>query len=205
MRQEAGAGGRRQETDSLLLGGRASRPGNKQLKLILFGILIALITIASFGQAQRRTASTKVTPDKSVYLGLRYAGNKLPPGHKWISGSLLSDPYRDEKQYGVAEVVKGKVRMMWFDLLTHHDAEGHAHWIIKDVLFLPPMRRNQSLIHVDCLLANKPDPELIVIADNVLRGGYYASVRHAWRANRKTEKFEPIPVKGIKCVAQGDD
>jgi len=73
------------------------------------------------------------------------------------------------------------------------------------VLFLPIIQRNQFLLYSDCLLANKPDPELVVIADTVLRGGYYTRIRHAWRANRQTEKFEQIPVTGIKCVGQGDD
>ncbi len=171
---------------------------------IVFSLIITIAAIQS-SQAQQKSTPSRATPDKSRYIGLRYGGNKLPPGHKWIGGSLFSNPYHDEKQYGVTEVVKGNVRMMWFDLLTHHDAAGRAHWIIKDVLFLPPMRRNQLLFYVDCLLANQPDPELIVIADNVVRGGYYANVRHVWRANGKTEKFEPIPVKGIKCMVVGDD
>ena len=91
--------------------------------------------------------------------------------------------------------------MMWFDRFTHHDAAGMPNWEITDVLFLPPMRKNQLLFYVDCLRSNKPDPELVVIADNVVRGGYYARVRHAWRANRQTEKFQQIPVTGIKCEA----
>ena len=44
-----------------------------------------------------------------------------------------------------------------------------------------------------------------MIVDNVIRGGYYGRVRHAWRANRQSEKFQQIPVTGIKCEGQGDD
>ena len=93
---------------------------------------------------------------------------------------------------------------MWLDRLTHHDAAGNAHWEIKDVLFLPPMRKNELLFYVDCQRFNKPDPELIVITDGVLRGGYYVRVRHAWRASRQTEKFQEIPTSGIKCEGLGD-
>ncbi len=175
------------------------------MKSLVISFIIVAIIPASYSQQQKRTAIPETAHDKKQYLGLRYAGNKLPAGHKWIAGSLLSDPYKDEKQYGVIQVARGRVNMMWFDLLTHNDAEGHAHWIIKDVLFLPVIGKNQMLFHVDCLLNNQPDPELIVIVDNVLRAGYYTQVRHAWRANRRTEKFEPIPPKGIKCVAYGDD
>ena len=173
------------------------------MKSMVIAFVIGVIICTSHGQ-QKKT-SPEAPRDKRPYLGLRYAGNKLPAGHKWMAGSLISEPYKDEKQYGVTHVVRGRVNMMWFDLLTHNDAEGHAHWIIKDVLFLPPIGKNQTLFHVDCLLDDNPDPELIVIVDNVLRKGYYTTVRHAWRANRRTEKFESIAPKGIKCVAYGDD
>jgi len=168
-----------------------------------FLLLVLLFSLSS--QGQQTPAGLNTTTDKSNYIGLRYPGNKLPHGHKWIGGALLTDPYSDEKQYGVTEVSKGRVKMMWLDRLTHHDATGNAHWEIKDVLFLPPMRKNQLLFYVNCFLANKPDSELIVIMDSVVRGGYYGRVQHAWRANRKAEKFQQIPVAGIKCEGQGDD
>jgi hypothetical protein len=173
------------------------------MSLVRTLLLIALV-LAPYAQGQQRPAGLDAPNDKSRYIGLRYGGNKLPRGHKWIGGALLSDPYSDEKQYGVTEVSRGTVHIMWLDRLTHHDAAGDAHWEIKDVLFLPVMRKNRLLFYVNCSLANKPDPELIVITDSAVSGGYYGRVYHAWRANRQTEKFEQIPVAGIKCEAQGD-
>ena len=172
---------------------------------LIGSFLLLVLVVSSSSQGQQTPARLNATNDKSPCIGLRYAGNKLPRGHKWIGGALLTDPYSDEKQYGVTEVSKGRVRMMWLDRLTHHDAAGNAHWEIKDVLFLPPMRKDQLLFYVGCFQANKPDPELVVITDAVVRGGYYGRVRHAWRANRQTEKFQQIPVAGIKCEGQGDD
>lgn len=166
--------------------------------------LLIVLVFATYAQGQQRPARVDAPNDKSRYLGLRYGGNKLPRGHKWIGGALLSDPYSDEKQYGVTEVSRGAVKMMWLDRLTHHDAAGHAHWEIKDVLFLPVVRKNQLLFYANCFLANKPDPELVVITDSASRGGYYGRVRHAWRANRQTEKFEQVTAAGIKCESQGD-
>ena len=167
-------------------------------------LLLVLLFLPSL-HGHQTSAGPNATNEKRPYIGLRYAGDKLPPGHKWIGGALLTDPYSDEKQYGVTEVSKGRLRMMWLDRLTHHDAAGNAHWEIKDVLFLPSMRKDQLLFYVGCFQANKPDSELVVITDSVVRGGYYARARHAWRANRKTEKFQQIPVAGIKCEGQGDD
>lgn len=168
-------------------------------------LLFLVILFSPSTHGQQTPAGLNVVNDKSQYLGLRYAGNKLPRGHTWIGGALITDPYSNEKQYGVTEVAKARVRMMWLDRLTHHDAGGNAHWEIKDVLFLPPIQKNQLLFYVNCFRANKPDLELVVVTDPVVRGGYYGRVRHAWRANRKTEKFEQVPVTGIKCEGQGDD
>ena len=173
--------------------------------LLVCSLLHLWLLLAPLSQGQQPSAGLNVRGHKGPYLGLRYAGNKLPTGHKWIGGALLTDPYSNEKQYGVTEVSKGNVKMMWFDRLTHHDAAGNAHWEIRDVLFLPPIRKNQLLFYVNCYLANKPDSELVVITDPVVRAGYYGRVRHAWRANRQTEKFQQIPVAGIKCEGQGDD
>lgn len=172
---------------------------------LIRSFLILLLFVSHFSQGRQTPAALNAANDKGPYIGLRYAGNKLPRGHKWIGGALLTDPYSAEKQYGVTEVSKGRVKMMWLDRLTHHDAAGNAHWEIKDVLFLPPLRKHQLLFYVNCSLANKPDSELIVIADAVVRGGYYTRVRHSWRANRQSEKFQQIPVAGIKCEGQGDD
>ena len=168
-------------------------------------LLLLVLLFSPPLQGQQTSAKLTPTKEKIPYIGVRYAGNKLPRGYKWVGGALLTDPYSKEKQYGVTEVSKGGVKMMWLDLLTHHDAAGNAHWEIKDVLFLPSMRRNQLLFYVNCLRFDKPDPELIVITAAVVRGGYYGRPRHAWRANRQSEKFQQIPLAGIKCESQGDD
>jgi hypothetical protein len=172
---------------------------------VIRSVLILVLFFFPSLQGQKSPTGTIATKDKRPYIGLRYAGNKLPRGHKWIGGALLTDPYSDEKQYGVTEVSKGRVKMMWFDSLTHHAAAGNAHWEIKDVLFLPSMRKNQLLFYVACLRFDKPDPELIVIVDDVIRKGYFTHIRHAWRASRKSEKFEQISVAGIRCEGLGDD
>jgi hypothetical protein len=182
-----------------------SRGEWNQLMSLIHTLLLLVLLFSTSSPGQQAPAGLNVKNDKGPYIGVRYAGNKLPRGHKWIGGALLTDPYSKEKQYGVTEVSKGGAKMMWLDRLTHHDAAGNAHWEIKDVLFLPPMRKNQLLFYVNCFRANKPDSELVVITDPAVRGGYYGRVRYAWRANRQTEKFEQIRVTGIKCEGQGDE
>ena len=64
------------------------------MKCLVAILIIVAIIPSSYSQQQKRTAIPQTGNDKKPYLGLRYAGNKLPAGHKWIAGSLLSDPYR---------------------------------------------------------------------------------------------------------------
>ncbi|MFN2512655.1 MAG: hypothetical protein ABR568_14695 [Pyrinomonadaceae bacterium] len=116
----------------------------------MVAVLLLILLVVPSLQGQQTPARLNAANDKSPYLGLRHAGNKLPRGHKWIGGALITDPYSAEKQYGVTEVSKGRMKMIWLDRLTHHDAAGNAHWEIRDVLFLPTMRRNQLLFYVNC-------------------------------------------------------
>lgn len=89
--------------------------------------------------------------------------------------------------------------MLWFDRLTHRDEKGVAYWEVKDVLVLPAIPKTQILVYAMCLLNDQPDGEIAAVADHQPTEQYFKRVRKAWRANRTTEKFEPMPVKGIKC------
>jgi hypothetical protein len=94
--------------------------------------------------------------------------------------------------------------MLWFELGTHHDTAGHAFWEVLDVITLPAMNRNQILFYTLCLFNDQPDPEIAAIVQPLRRGGYETRTLRAWRANRKTRKFEEAPAKNVKCEMQGD-
>jgi len=170
------------------------------LKVLLGAALT--IAVASLLLAQTQAPAGQVSPPpKDKLIGQKH-GDQLPLDYKYVGGALLSDPYRDLKQYGVTEVSKGKGRAVWFERLTHHDEAGHAHWEILDVLFLPQLAKGQMLFYSTCTLAGQPEVELVAITDAPPRGRFYGRVRNAWRANRKTEKIEEIPLTGIKCGAR---
>ncbi|HSE16603.1 MAG TPA: hypothetical protein VLB46_06095 [Pyrinomonadaceae bacterium] len=158
--------------------------------------LLTLLTLAP-AAAQRASTPPKQTTDTAQYIGLRY-GPTLPRGLKSTGGSLVS-AVEDEKEYAMSEIRRGRIRMLWFDRLTHRDDNGIAYWEVKDVLVLPAIPNSQILVYAMCLLNDKPDSEIAAIADHQPTEQYFTRVRKAWRANRTTEKFEPMPVKGIKC------
>jgi hypothetical protein len=141
---------------------------------------------------------------KNPYVGLKY-GPRVPAGLKDFGGGLISDPYKDKEQYGMAHVAKGTVHMVWFEIMTHQDSEGRAHWEVLDVITTPTLRPKQELMLTLCTLNNQPDPEIVALIDLPPRGSYVTRTRKAWRANRLTRKFEEIPIRGVKCEMQGDE
>jgi hypothetical protein len=129
----------------------------------------------------------------------------MPRGLKQEGGGLISDPYRDKTQFGIAHVTRGKQNFLWFELGTHHNAAGQAFWEVLDVVTLPVLKRNHMVMYTLCLLNDKPDSEIAAIIEPVKPGSYETRTLRAWRANRQTRKFEEIAVKGVKCEMQGDD
>lgn len=173
----------------------------RKQSLILSSLCLALICFA-FGSVSSGQQNA-VTRDLSQYIGLRY-GPDLPRGLVYGGGGLITDPYKDTTQFGLTHVTRGSTNMIWFELLTHHDAKGKAYWEVLDVTSTPPLRRKQYVMVTLCLFNNKPDPEIAAVVESVPRS-YNLRVIKAWRANRQSRKLEAISVKGVKCEMQGDD
>ena len=167
--------------------------------ILLFWLTISLTLVPA--AAQRAAAPVKQSTDTAKYIGLRH-GKALPPGLKWIGGSLVS-AVRDEKEYGMTEIHRGTTKMLWFERMTHRDDNGTAYWEVKDVMVLPRISKKQVFLYAFCLLNNQHDSEIAAVADYDADAQYFTRVCRAWRANRQTEKFEAILTKGIKCENPG--
>ena len=165
----------------------------------LLPLLLAFVVLAPSRPAAQQSASAA---EASRYVGLRHDGRALPAGLKSVGGSLVSHPYEDAEQYGLAEIHRGRVKMLWFDYMTHRDSAGKPYWEVRDVLVLPRIPRGQLLCYANCYSGKKPDGEIVAFAEYT-DTEFLTRVRRAWRASRKTGKFEVIPVKGIKCTNEG--
>ena len=169
-----------------------------RLSVLVFIAGVAVLLPGAFAQrAPSRKAQDNPAVDSGKYVGLRH-GPSLPRGLKGTGGGLISDA-SDAVEYAVSEVQKGRVKMLWFDRLTHRDDSGKAHWEVKDVLVLPAIPRKQVLVYALCFSGQNRDKEIIAVADYQPGEEYLTRVRRAWRANRKTEKFEEILTEGIRC------
>lgn len=161
-------------------------------------LLLAFVVLAPSRPAAQQAASAV---EASRYIGLRYE-KTLPAGLKWVGASLVSDPYKDTRQYSLMEVHRGRVKMLWFKFMTERDAAGQPHWEVKDVLVLPRLTRTQLLTYAVCFSGNRPDGEIVAVVEYT-DTEFFRRVRRAWRANRATETFEQIPTRGIKCTNEG--
>lgn len=176
----------------------------KSVLLTIAPFCLLLFVTYSAGQTGTANKQTGSASGAAQYVGLKHGPN-LPRGLKDHGGGLITDPYKDTTQFGLAHVTRGTTNMVWFELMTHHDAEGKAYWEVLDAVTTPPLRRNQLLMLTLCNLNDKFDPEIAAVVQPVGRGSYETRVLKAWRANRQTRKLEVIPVRGVRCNMQGDD
>lgn len=174
------------------------------MKILFLFISMSLTIFPGQGRSAKEQNSPGSGDTKNTYVGLKH-GPRLPAGLKEVGGGLITDPYKDKVQFGLAHITKGKTNMLWFELGTHHDAEGHAYWEVLDSVTLPTMTRNQVLFYTLCLFNGQPDPEIAAIVQPLKPNSYETKTIKAWRADRRTRRLTEIPIKGVKCEMQGDD
>jgi hypothetical protein len=168
------------------------------LLLLTFSVLVPSRSGTQTTSPAKADASAA---ERTNYVGLKH-GAALPGDLKHVGGALVS-AVNEAKEYGISEVRRGKVRMLWFEYLTHRDQAGVAHWEVKDVLVVPGIRRKQILVYFGCFSVEKPDSEIVAIADYQSQEEFFTNVRRAWRANRNVERFEEISPRGVKCTNEG--
>lgn len=159
--------------------------------------LFLVLLIFACGAKTEKPAPKIAITNIQDYIGLRYGQDSNLEGIVYEGGNLL-EPLNGV-EYGVSNVLKDSLNLLWLEKLTHRDAEGKAFWEIRDVLVLPEMSEYEGLLISVCQLNNYPDPEIIAIGiftedENIVK------VRKAWRANRQLEKFEEIAADSVICV-----
>jgi hypothetical protein len=158
-----------------------------------------ILSLVRVERLQSAANNTQTAPDneRKSYIGLRY-GPGGPEGQQRYFGVL--------EDYGVAQVKRGNVEMLWLERMTGRDASGRAIWEVLDVVLLPPMSKTDYLQggHLVCLLNGVADPEIIAIFKGEPKNGVMDHVGQAWRANCRTGRFESISPEGITTTI-GED
>src|SRR5687767_1021264 len=82
----------------------------------------------------------------ACYINYKYKSvlseTTLPNGVKHAGGGLIGDINADPV-YGISQVSKGEVRMLWLEVSTGHDADGSVTgWQVIDVLSFPALSKS---------------------------------------------------------------
>lgn len=158
------------------------------MKYITF--LYILIVYSSFANGQ--------IVDPQVYLDNKY--NHEIDWTKSIEtgGALIYDHRKPNgDKYTLEQRRYKNLTMLVFNKIVGepYDLE------MLDILVIP-LKNSEFLSHQTCQLNNETDQEivaLVVLEDKE----FYDNILMAWRANRKTRKFEEISISGIICMNEG--
>ncbi|HAV77779.1 MAG TPA: hypothetical protein DCX53_10565 [Anaerolineae bacterium] len=122
----------------------------------------------------------------SQYIGLVY-----PPSPENLT-QVFSMLIQDHDGYSLMMVLDGGSKMLWLSKLSHYDESGSAFWEVKDVLPVSNLEAGLTLLPDGCSLADVPDSGIFVAGRNGV-------IRFAWRIDTSLDRFESIPIDGIKC------
>jgi hypothetical protein len=168
-------------------------------------------TVPVIAITQKTLVSTTTEQPSTVTVSNSYLGLKYPPLPASIKTSMswqkaFSNP-SSPASWGVDAVMDEKDIMLWLDETIGLDDTGHAISQVKDVVFLPPSAKSNSIIVGECVLAGQPDYEIVALVkldqkslDN--RWLPNSNIISAWRANQSTGKFEEISTENIECHAE---
>lgn len=174
------------------------------MKLFVVNILLIAFVHTPCPVGQRASsAQTPAGTERRKYVGLQI-GESLPTGHTSKSHFLIPSKSGVDipMDFGIREVSRGKLRMLWLERVTQRDVRGVPRWKVIDVLTLPRIGRNQVLAHSLCFIGGEYEPEVLAIFDYEDKE-YFTRARRAWRANRRGEKFVEIPANKLRCENEG--
>jgi hypothetical protein len=130
-------------------------------------------------------------------LGLEFGLDSFPSDFIEHTGYVLGA--MEENEYIIDHVSKGPTQLLWLCRLTGRDQQGSPNLKILDILILPVFASDEQLLMGTCNYQSQPDPEIISLA-KFIESEAKNEVRHAWRANRSTQRFEEIPASLVSCV-----
>ncbi|MEA5615505.1 hypothetical protein [Nodularia spumigena] len=189
---------------------------NLSVFLILFGV--NLLPVNAQKNTIHRVNSNK--NNNQIYIGIRYRHNfpgyylNYPKGIQHLGGWVVDDPGNlsldpghsiATPEYGISQVKKGNQEMLWFEILVDRDRNGNPNrWLVLDVFNVPKIDKSYTMVGHggSCLRNGISDIEIIAIA-KLEDTEELRQIQKAWRANRKTRKFEAISTKGVICFNTG--
>jgi hypothetical protein len=106
----------------------------------------------------------------------------------------------NDNEYGLSSYKKGPIDLIAFERVIRQ-ANGETKYSLIDILEINDRGKNQYIICGLCRLNEKTDKDIVAVyQDKNSDVQFYTKIIKAWKANRKTGKFEQIDTKGIDCI-----
>jgi hypothetical protein len=176
----------------------------KGLYPIIFWLLPIIIVIACTQKKEDRipipqsdSQQTTLPREYQQLLGQEFGPDSFPSEFTEHTGYVLG--LMEENEYIIDHVSKGQTQLVWLCKLTSRDREGRPHLKILDILILPTFDSDEQLLMGTCNYQSQSDPEIIAIV-KFIESETKNEVRHAWRTNRNTQRFEEVPASMVSCV-----
>jgi hypothetical protein len=119
-------------------------------------------------------------------------------GYKEQRGTLI-DPVTETGNYGLSVYAKSGYYIVVFDWSIPSEKVKYK---LLDILRVGPIKPQQDIILTMCRLNEKHDSQIIALV-KTNNSEYFKTIYKAWRANKKTGRFEAISTKGIDCLNDG--
>lgn len=144
-------------------------------------------------------------PDISEnYIGKVF--RDLPQELESEYGGLIDSKNRNEyeKQYAFSEIINtsNRQRLLWFEKELCANSENQTFFEIIDVIALSFNEDDMVMEPEYCMLDKVIDPEIFALGSRELNPKNLTIIDRAWRANRKTEKFEEISTERVECLGE---
>jgi len=132
------------------------------------------------------------------YMGLRYEA--MPAGVTYRSGAVLSTA-SGGGDFDLAHVATPRGEMIWLDSLARAGARPTR--VVRAVLRLPPLARDERLFMASCDVSGVLDIRVVAIVVEEPGAARFTKIRQAWRVNTARGRFDVIPVGGVTCEEPG--
>jgi hypothetical protein len=172
--------------------------------------VVALLVLACSRESARRepvtdpragdTAahpSTQPALASGPYIGTRH--NPLPAGVSFKGGTTFR---LGSAEYALSHVATPEGEMIWLDSIVS-TSNHEPTMLVRASLRVPPLARDEQLLMGSCDANGHLDERVVAIAVKNPEDRRTTTIRQAWRADARRERFDVIPVTGVSCDDPG--
>ncbi|GAB3550099.1 hypothetical protein GCM10027343_32740 [Noviherbaspirillum agri] len=153
----------------------------------LLGVVLMLIT--GVGQAENLVGS--VVPP-------------YPTGFRDGGGACISKTVGEKNvcQYSIGILRKRGVHLLYLGKAAPRSDPKKARWTVTDQMSIKDIPHGHDIAYGLCEQNGVQDEAILAIV-KITNTDWFTSVRNAYKVNLETERFEKVPVTGIRCINEG--